>query len=202
MMLHTANGTRVEFTPDLAERLAFADAAFGEVFGRLFDAYIGAAGIDAPADDGPPPDDFTPPGVTELDLDRAGVRSILGQPVTARITDAFARRSTGSRAAAWSSTSAADSSKIATAPTVRGDTMSSKNKSRKSDKEPKPSASAEKAVRDEELSEEQLDDVTGGADVTGDRFKNCCVGAVELGDQQLSLDVESSALGTPLTLNK
>jgi putative flavoprotein involved in K+ transport len=38
--LDAANGTRVKFSADLAERLAFADTAFGQVLGRLFDAYI------------------------------------------------------------------------------------------------------------------------------------------------------------------
>lgn len=75
--LEALDGARARFSADLAERLAFADTAFANEFGRLFDAYIAAAGIDAPLDDRPAPDDFTPPTVTELDLDRAGVRSVL-----------------------------------------------------------------------------------------------------------------------------
>jgi putative flavoprotein involved in K+ transport len=75
--LEAVNGARVRFSADLAERLAFADTTFDQLFGRLFDAYIAAAGIDAPRDDRPPVDDFTPPAVTELDLDGAGVRSVL-----------------------------------------------------------------------------------------------------------------------------
>jgi hypothetical protein len=85
--------------------------------------------------------------------------------------------------------------------TVQGDTMSSKNESRKSDQEPKPISLAKKAAGDEELSEEQLDDVTGGAEVTGDRFKNCCVGAVELESPLIGV-VEATVLGVPLTINK
>jgi putative flavoprotein involved in K+ transport len=75
--LEAANGARVRFSADLAERPAFADTAFGQELGRLFDAYIAAAGIDAPADDSPPPDDFTPPVITELNLDEAGITSIV-----------------------------------------------------------------------------------------------------------------------------
>jgi len=70
-------GTSVHFTDDLGERLSFADRRFDEEFRPLFDGYIAAAGIDAPPDDRPPPDDFTPASVTELDLDRAGVRTVI-----------------------------------------------------------------------------------------------------------------------------
>jgi putative flavoprotein involved in K+ transport len=75
--LATASGTRVTFSADLAERLAFADRMFDEELKPLFDGYIAAAGIDAPLDDRPPPDPFTPAVVTELELERAGVRSVL-----------------------------------------------------------------------------------------------------------------------------
>jgi putative flavoprotein involved in K+ transport len=75
--LEAVHGARVHFSADLAQRLAFADTAFDQMFGRLIDAYIAAAGIDAPRDDRPPPDHFAPPTVAELDLDRAGVRSVL-----------------------------------------------------------------------------------------------------------------------------
>jgi putative flavoprotein involved in K+ transport len=71
------SGTSIKFTDDLGERLAFADHQFDEEFRPLFDAYIAAAGIDAPPDDRPPPDDFTPPVVTDLDVDRAGIRTVI-----------------------------------------------------------------------------------------------------------------------------
>jgi putative flavoprotein involved in K+ transport len=71
------NGTSAHFTDDLAERLSFADRRFDEEFRPLFDGYIAAAGINAPPDDRPPPDDFTPPAVTELNLDRAGIRTVI-----------------------------------------------------------------------------------------------------------------------------
>jgi putative flavoprotein involved in K+ transport len=75
--LESIEGAQARFTSDLGERLAFADRRFDEEFRPLFDAYIAAAGIDAPADDRPPADDFVPPVVTEVDLDRAGIRSVL-----------------------------------------------------------------------------------------------------------------------------
>ena len=75
--LEAIRGATARFSDDLAERLRFADTKFDEEFRPLFDAYIAAAGIDAPPDDRPPPDDFTPATTTELDLDRAGVRSVV-----------------------------------------------------------------------------------------------------------------------------
>ncbi len=75
--LDAISGTAVRFSADLAERLRFADTMFDEEFRPLFDAYIAAAGIEAPPDDRPPPDTFTPATATELDLDRAGVRSVI-----------------------------------------------------------------------------------------------------------------------------
>ena len=75
--LESISGATVRFSDDLAERLRFADTKFDEEFRPLFDAYIAAAGIDAPPDDRPAPDNFTPATLTELDLDRAGVRSVV-----------------------------------------------------------------------------------------------------------------------------
>jgi putative flavoprotein involved in K+ transport len=65
------------FSADLAERLRFAESQFADELQPLFDAYIAAAGIDAPADDRPPRDPFTPATVTELDLQRSGVTSVI-----------------------------------------------------------------------------------------------------------------------------
>jgi putative flavoprotein involved in K+ transport len=75
--LESIEGATARFSDDLAARLTFADRQFDEEFRPLFDAYISAAGIDAPPDDRPPPDDFTPPSVTELDLTRAGIASVI-----------------------------------------------------------------------------------------------------------------------------
>jgi len=75
--LKSVEGSTVRFSEDLAARLSFADHRFDEEFRPLFDAYIAAAGIAAPPDDRAPPDDFMPPVVTELDLDQAGIRSLV-----------------------------------------------------------------------------------------------------------------------------
>ncbi|MGH3982738.1 MAG: flavin-containing monooxygenase [Pseudonocardiaceae bacterium] len=75
--LESASGATVRFSNDLDARLAFADRGFDEEFRPMFDAYIAAAGIDAPPDDRPPPDDFMPATTTELDLDAAGVGAVV-----------------------------------------------------------------------------------------------------------------------------
>jgi putative flavoprotein involved in K+ transport len=75
--LESASGSRVRFSDDLAERLAAVDQAFDQEFRPLFDAYIAAAGIEAPADDRPPPDDFVPPTSAELDLGAEGIGSVI-----------------------------------------------------------------------------------------------------------------------------
>ena len=75
--LEQADGSRVRFSDDLPERLAAVDQAFEEEFRPLFDAYIAAAGIAAPADDRPPADDFVPGTTAELDLDAAGVGTLI-----------------------------------------------------------------------------------------------------------------------------
>lgn len=75
--LETADGTRVRFSDDLAERLAFADATFDEELKPLFDAFIAAAAIDAPLDDRPPRSDFVPPVVTDLDLAAEGITNVV-----------------------------------------------------------------------------------------------------------------------------
>ncbi len=75
--LESATGGCVRFSDDLAERLGFADRGFEEEFKPMFDAYIAAAGIDAPPDDRPPYDDFTPDTTTEFDLDAAGIGAVV-----------------------------------------------------------------------------------------------------------------------------
>jgi putative flavoprotein involved in K+ transport len=72
-----ADGSVVRFTDDLAQRLTFADTGFDQEFRPLFDAYIAAAGIDAPPDDRPPRGTYVPPTATELDLDAAGITTVL-----------------------------------------------------------------------------------------------------------------------------
>lgn len=75
--LEGVSGTLLHFSGDLAERLHFADSQFDAEFRPLFDAYIRAAGVDAPPDDRGPRDSFVPPIITELDLDAAGIRSVV-----------------------------------------------------------------------------------------------------------------------------
>jgi putative flavoprotein involved in K+ transport len=75
--LESASRTTVRFSNDLEQRLAFADSGFDKELRPLFDAYIAAAGIDAPPDDRPPYDTYAPETVTELDLDAAGVASVV-----------------------------------------------------------------------------------------------------------------------------
>jgi putative flavoprotein involved in K+ transport len=75
--LDSAAGTVVRFSDDLEQRLRFAETGFDELFRPGFDAFIAAAGIDAPPDDRPPPEDFAPPTLTELDLRAAGVGAVL-----------------------------------------------------------------------------------------------------------------------------
>ncbi len=75
--LESACGATVGFSEDLDERLVFADSRFDEQFRPMFDAYIEAAGIDAPPDDRPPYDDFTPTTTTQLDLDAEGIGTVV-----------------------------------------------------------------------------------------------------------------------------
>lgn len=75
--LESAAGTTVHFSDDLADRLVFAETQFDKQYRLLFDAYIKAAGIDAPPDDRPPPDSYAPATSTELDLAAAGVGSVV-----------------------------------------------------------------------------------------------------------------------------
>lgn len=76
--LESADGTTARFSDDLADRLVFAETQFDKAYRRLFDAYIAAAGLDAPADDRPAADDsFVPATSTELDLAAAGIGSVV-----------------------------------------------------------------------------------------------------------------------------
>ncbi|AXJ10241.1 NAD(P)/FAD-dependent oxidoreductase [Arthrobacter sp. PM3] len=66
------------FSDDLPARLALVEAGFGQRMGRLADAYIAAAGIDAPPAEPAPADDWLPAGSgARLDLDAEGVTSVI-----------------------------------------------------------------------------------------------------------------------------
>jgi putative flavoprotein involved in K+ transport len=76
--LESADGTALSFSDDLADRLEFVETQFDKTQRRLFDAYIAAAGIDAPPDDRTPPGDLPLPATsTRLDLDAAGIGSVI-----------------------------------------------------------------------------------------------------------------------------
>ncbi|HWO60399.1 MAG TPA: NAD(P)/FAD-dependent oxidoreductase [Umezawaea sp.] len=76
--LESADGTTVRFSNDLADRLAFTETQFDKTQRLLFDRYIAAARIDAPPDDRRPPGDPTVPTTdTTLDLDAAGIGSVV-----------------------------------------------------------------------------------------------------------------------------
>lgn len=75
--LESLSGTTARFTDDLDQRLAGVESAFDQEFRPLFDAYIAAAGIDAPTDDRDPRPAFVPETETELDLDAAGIGTVL-----------------------------------------------------------------------------------------------------------------------------
>jgi putative flavoprotein involved in K+ transport len=70
------DGARLGLASDLAANLAWADRFFDERFRGLFDAFIERAEIDAPPDDREP-FDFEPPVLAELDLERAGITTIV-----------------------------------------------------------------------------------------------------------------------------
>jgi putative flavoprotein involved in K+ transport len=70
------DGARLRLAPDLAANLAWADRFFDERFRGLFDAFIDRAGIDAPPDDRVP-FDYEPPVLAELDLEQAGIATIV-----------------------------------------------------------------------------------------------------------------------------
>jgi putative flavoprotein involved in K+ transport len=74
--LAAADGERLTFSADLADRLAFADAIFDRELREVIDTFIAKAGLEAPPDDRVP-FAFEPEGVTELDLAAADVSTII-----------------------------------------------------------------------------------------------------------------------------
>ncbi|MEV8041862.1 NAD(P)/FAD-dependent oxidoreductase [Arthrobacter sp. NPDC080082] len=66
------------FSDDLPARLALVETGFRERLGRMVDAYIAAAGIDAPPAEPMPADDWLPADSgTRLDLEAEGVTSVI-----------------------------------------------------------------------------------------------------------------------------
>jgi putative flavoprotein involved in K+ transport len=74
--IERVDGRRLRLASDLSINLARADAFFGERFGPLIDRYIEAVGIDAPADERVP-FAFDPPELAELDLEAAGISTVI-----------------------------------------------------------------------------------------------------------------------------
>jgi putative flavoprotein involved in K+ transport len=74
--IERVGGERLSLAPDLPANLTRADRFFDERFRPLFDRYIAAAGIDAPADDRLP-FEFEPAVPDQLDLAGAGVSAVL-----------------------------------------------------------------------------------------------------------------------------
>ncbi|HWM03674.1 MAG TPA: NAD(P)/FAD-dependent oxidoreductase [Actinophytocola sp.] len=75
--LRSVDGATARFSDDLDQRLAAVGSGFDERFRPMFDAYIAAAGIDAPPDDRPPRDTYVPPTSATLDLDAAGITTVI-----------------------------------------------------------------------------------------------------------------------------
>lgn len=71
-----ADREHATFAPDLAANLQFADTFFDVRFRPIIDTFIERAGLSAPDDDRAWPA-FEPPVVTELDLARAGISTVL-----------------------------------------------------------------------------------------------------------------------------
>lgn len=71
-----ADGERVEFASDLSDNLAFADRFFDDRFRTLCDTFAEKAGIEVGPDDCAWPT-YEPPEVTELDLAREGISTVL-----------------------------------------------------------------------------------------------------------------------------
>ncbi|GAA3275802.1 hypothetical protein AAU01_16180 [Paenarthrobacter aurescens] len=67
----------ITFSDDLPERLAAVESLFGQRSGRAIDAYIAAAGIDAPSQPPVEADDWLPTGPAQLNLADAGITTVL-----------------------------------------------------------------------------------------------------------------------------
>jgi putative flavoprotein involved in K+ transport len=70
------DGGRMQFAPGLSLSLDRADAFFGERIQPMIERYIALAGLDVPRDDRHPVR-FDPPEIEALDLEAAGITSVL-----------------------------------------------------------------------------------------------------------------------------
>lgn len=71
------DGRRMHFAPGLSVSLDRADAFFGERLQPMIERYIALAGIDVPPDDDRPPVRFVPAETETLDLEDAGISTVL-----------------------------------------------------------------------------------------------------------------------------
>lgn len=71
-----ADGDHATFAPDLRDNLTFVDQYFDVRFRPLFDTFAERAGVDVGPDDRLWPE-FEPPEVTDLDLARDGIPTVL-----------------------------------------------------------------------------------------------------------------------------
>lgn len=74
--IERVDGERLHLAPDLSVNLARTDRFFDERFRGLLDTYIERAGIEAPPDDRQP-FAYEPPEPTEIDLDEAGISTVI-----------------------------------------------------------------------------------------------------------------------------
>jgi putative flavoprotein involved in K+ transport len=75
--LEAADDGELTFTDDLPQRLATVEAGFGQRMGRALDAYIAAAGIDAPEALPAPADDWLPVASPRVNLAAENITSVL-----------------------------------------------------------------------------------------------------------------------------
>ncbi len=75
--LENVDDGAITFSDDLPERLATVESIFAQRSGRAIDAYIAAAGIDAPEQPPPPPDNWLPLDQAELNLVDANITSVI-----------------------------------------------------------------------------------------------------------------------------
>lgn len=75
--LETIDDGDITFSDDLPDRLAAVESVFAQRSGKAIDAYIAAAGIDAPEQPPPPPDSWLPLDQVELNLVDSDITSVL-----------------------------------------------------------------------------------------------------------------------------
>lgn len=75
--LESADDCVLTFTDDLPQRLATVESEFGQRTGPMLDAFIAAAGIDAPPAEPRATDDWLPSEPAQLNLATAGITTVL-----------------------------------------------------------------------------------------------------------------------------